>query len=53
MTWTPTRAQHAQNGNLKPVGAVLPPQAADWIRARLIDVLVATGPAQRQLTLAV
>ena len=41
-----------RKGKLKPVGAVLPPDAAEWIRAGRIDVLVGTGPPQRQLALA-
>jgi catechol 2,3-dioxygenase-like lactoylglutathione lyase family enzyme len=39
-------------GTMRPVGAVLPPEAAEWIRAGRIDVLVGTGPPQRQLALA-
>jgi len=39
-------------GTMRPVGAVLPPEAAEWLRAGRIDVLVGTGPPQRQLALA-
>ena len=39
-------------GTMRPVGAVLPPHAAEWIRAGRIGVLVGTGPPQRQLALA-
>jgi len=41
-----------QRGKMRPVGAVLPPHAAEWIGAGRIDVLVGTGPPQRQLAFA-
>lgn len=40
------------HGRLKPVGAMAPPEAAEWIRSGRIDVLGGTDPPRGQLAFA-